>query len=139
MSPDDIAEVTTRWQVAASEPQLLHLAIAERLSGLLRFRNRRADWIIEAVTCLSGVLEHPAAFASRAADLLAQRPRVTIDELASEREALLEAIADLCGPLDSQALRSWSLAIGLFVEITAANGLHPFNRELDRIDPPQSS
>jgi len=129
MSPDDIAEVTTRWHLATSEPQVLHLAIAERLTGSLRFRNQRADWIIEAVTCLSGALEHPGTFASMAADLLAQRPHVTIDELASEREALLAAVADLRGPLDDTALRSWTLAIGLFVEITAANRLHPFDRE----------
>jgi hypothetical protein len=129
MSPDEIAEVTTRWHMATSEPQLLHLAIAERLTGSVRFRNRRADWIIEAVTCLSGALEHPTTFATLAGDLLSQRPHVTIDELASEREALVAAVADLCGPLDSAALHSWSLAIGLFVEITAANGLHPFDRD----------
>jgi hypothetical protein len=137
MSPDDIAEVTNRWHVATSEPQLLHLAIAEGLNGSLRFRNRRADWIIEAVTRLSAALEHPGTFASTAADLLAQRPQVTIDELASEREALLAAVAALCGPLDSAALRSWTLAIGLFVEITAANGLHPFNRDADRPGAPE--
>jgi hypothetical protein len=131
MSPDDIAEVTSRWRLATSEPQLLHLAIAERLTGPLRFRNRRADWIIEAVTCLSGVLAHPGAFASTAADLLDRRPHVTVDELASEREALLAAVADLCGPFDGTALHSWTLAIGLFAEITAANGLHPFSRDGD--------
>jgi hypothetical protein len=138
MSPDDIDEVTVRWNLAASEPQLLHLAIAERLTGSIRFRNRRADWIIETVTCLSEVLEHPGTFASRAADLLSQRPFVTTDELANERDALLAALTDLCGPLEGAALRSWTLAIGLFAEFVAATGLHPFSHN-DQEDEPQAT
>jgi hypothetical protein len=127
MSPDDIDEVAVRWNLALCEPQLLHLAIAERLTGSLRFRKQRADWIIEAVTCLSAVLEHPGTFASMAADLLSQRPYVTTDELTNERDALLTALTDLCGPLDATALRSWTLAIGLFAEFIAATGLHPLS------------
>ncbi len=126
MSPDDIKEVTTRWNTAAAQTHLFHLAIAEHLSGPLRFRSERASWIIDAVTCLSAVLERPGTFASTAADLLAQRPYVTMDELTSERAALIAALEALCGPLDDTALQSWNLAIGLFAEFIAANGLHPF-------------
>ena len=130
MSPDDIDEVVTRWSQAASEPHLLHLAIAERLDGSLRFRNQRAQWIIEAVTYLSAALEHPGTFASTAAELLAQRPHVTITELTNERDALIAALNDLSGPLEGAALRSWTLAIGLFAEFVAATGLNPFSDHL---------
>ena len=126
MSPDDIDEVVTRWRQAASEPHLLHLAIAERLDGSIRFRNQRAHWIIDAVTYLSAALEHPGTFVSTAADLLAQRPHVTTIELTNERDALIAALDDLCGPFEGTALRSWTLAIGLFAEFVAATGLNPF-------------
>ena len=127
MSPDDIAEVSNRWSRAVGEPQLLEQAIADQLDSELRSRDQRARWIIDTVTCLSAVLEHPGAFASRAVDLLAQRPHVTIDELTSDCHALLAALEVRCGPLDDRALRSWNLAIGLFAEFVGEAGVNPFD------------
>ena len=66
-----------------------------------------------------------------AAELLAQRPHVTINELANERDALIAALNDLCGPLEGAALRSWTLAIGLFAEFVSAIGLNPFSDARD--------
>lgn len=129
MSPEDIAEVTARWTTATSEPHLLRSAIAEHLCGTLRVRDQRAGWIIQSVTGLAAVLERPGIFESAAADLLAQRPRVTSDELASERAALLAALDELCGPLDGASLHSWNLAIGLFDEIVATARLDPFRHD----------
>ena len=127
MSPDDIDEVRTRWRAALSEPDWLDGAITDRLSGPPHVRMIRSRWIIEAVTALSGILDHPRAFAPMAAELLTQRGPVTIEQLAIDRDALLGAVDEVCGPLDERTLRSWQLAIGLFDEIISSVGLNPFD------------
>jgi hypothetical protein len=126
MSPDDIDEVRTRWRAALTDADRLSRAIAERLDGSPPFRTARGRWIIDAVTSLSAVLDHPGAFAPMAIDLLARRSAVTVDQLADDRDALLGAIDEVCGPLDTTATRSWHLAIGLFAEILCSVGLDPF-------------
>src|SRR3954453_13802314 len=96
MSPEDIDEVRTRWRAALNEPDRLGRAITDRLNGSPQFRAIRSRWIIEAVTALSGILDHPGASAPMAAELLTQRSPVTTEQLASDRDALLGAVDEVC-------------------------------------------
>ncbi len=126
MSPDDIDQVTSTWRQALTEPDLLHEAIAERLAGSSAFRADRAGWIVRAVSGLAPVLHRPTAFAPAAAELISSRYPVTIEELAGERDALLGALEERCGPLPAATSHAWDLAIELFAEIVCAVGLDPF-------------
>jgi hypothetical protein len=126
VSPDEIDEVTRSWRRAMEDPQALRNAIAARLAGPPAFRAERAGWIVRAVSSLGPVLSRPTTFAPAAAELIALRFPVTLDELAVERDALLGGLAECCGPPSPAAERAWDLAFGLFAEIVCATGLDPF-------------
>ena len=132
MSPDDIDQVLDCWQRALTEPDLLHRAIADRLVGSPSFRSERAAWIVRSVSCLSPDLDHPTAFVPTAVVLIASRFPVTLDELAAERDALLGALEERCGPLSAETAQAWNLAIELFAEIVSSIGLDPFACAEDR-------
>jgi hypothetical protein len=126
MSPEEIDLVVTGWRRATSDPHLLDQAIADRLPGSDEQRAGRATWIVRVVSQLSRVLDHPARFAPMVADMVAERVPVTIDELATDRDALLGALGELLGPLGGQGEQAWSLAVELFAEIVADLCLDPF-------------
>ncbi|WP_426574922.1 hypothetical protein [Aquihabitans sp. McL0605] len=92
----------------------------------MSFRTERAEWIVEAVSSLSPVLDHPTVFVPAAIHLISMRFPLTMEELAAEREALLEALEERCGPLTMAAGHMWDLAIELFGEIACSIGLDPF-------------
>lgn len=127
MSPDDIDLVTRTWQQALATPDLLLDAIGDRLTGSSTFRHDRAGWIVRAVSGLSPVLDHPTAFAPAAIGLISQRFPVTAEELAVERDALLGALQERCGPLAPETVHAWNLAIELFGEIVCSIGMDPFD------------
>ena len=127
MSPDDIDQVTTTWAQALTEPELLLAAVGDRLVGPAAFRRERAEWIARAVSGLSPVLDHPTSFVPAAIGLISMRFPVTAEELAVERDALLGALQERCGPLSPEAAHAWDLAIGLFGEIVCSIGMDPFD------------
>jgi hypothetical protein len=135
MSPDDIDEVTRTWRAARADEALLVSAIAGRLQGTAAFRAGRAEWIVRSVSSLAPVLDHPTRFVPAAADLIALRFPVTLDELAVERDALLGALEERCGTLAPSTAHAWDLAFGLFVEIVCAIGLDPFGCAADPVEP----
>ena len=135
MSPDEIDQVTCIWRSARADEALLADAIGERLVGTAEFRADRARWIVRSVSSLAPVLHHPTAFGPVAADLITLRFPVTLDELAQERDALLGALAERCGPLAPDAAHSWDLAFELFAEIVCAIGLDPFGCSGDVAEP----
>lgn len=126
MSPDDIAHVHRTWWSALTELDLLLRAVAARLPGTPSFRVRRAYWVVRSVSHLAPLLDHPTTFEPVAADLIASRFPVTLDELGCERDALLGALNERCGGLSDAELRAWEAAIGLFAEIVCAVGQDPF-------------
>ena len=126
MSPDDIDQVTSIWMAASADRDQLAGAVADRLTGTPEFRAERAEWVLRSVSSLAPVLAHPAAFAPTAAELIAPRFPVTLDELAVERDALLGALEERCGTLTPDAAHAWDLAFGLFAEIVCSIGLDPF-------------
>jgi hemoglobin-like flavoprotein len=126
MDRDEIGLVTDSWRNALSQPDVLFSALTERLDGTDRFRTERARWIVDAVSALSEVLDHPATFEPRAAEVLARRSNVTVEELGTERDALLAALTELDPGMTTETARAWQLAIGLFAELVAAVGLEPF-------------
>jgi hypothetical protein len=126
VSPDDIDQVTGIWRTATADRDRLAGAVADRLTGTPAFRASRAEWILRSVSSLAPVLDHPAAFAPAAAELIAPRFPVTLDELAVERDALLGALEEICGALTPEAAHAWDLAFGIFAEIVCSIGLDPF-------------
>lgn len=126
VSPDDIALVHRTWRSALADMDQVHQAVAARLTGSASFRAERARWVLRAVSLLAPLLDRPTTFEPVAAELIANRYPVTLDELAVERDALLGALAEQVGGLTGSELRAWELAIGLFSEIVAAIGLDPF-------------
>ena len=135
MSPDDIDQVTRTWRAAMADEDVLTRSIGERLTGTVPFRAERARWIVRSVSSLAPVLDHPTAFGPTAVELIALRFPVTLDELAQERDALLGALAERCGPLAPDAAHSWDLAFELFAEIVCAIGLDPFGCSGDVAEP----
>lgn len=135
MSPDDIDLVTRIWRAAMADEAHLRRAVGDRLRGPVAFRTDRAAWIVRSVSSLAPVLDHPTAFAPAAADLIALRFPVTLDELAEERDALLGALDERCGTLDPDAAHAWALAFELFAEIVCAIGLDPFGCSDDVVEP----
>lgn len=127
MTPEEIGVVVTMWQDASTPRILMVVAVADGLSGPLRSRVVRAQWITDAVSLLSTVLHRPAVFTELAADVLASRVPVTTEALADDREALLGALTELLGPLCPCERRAWTLAINLFAEIVSGACLDPFD------------
>lgn len=125
MSPDDIERVRKVWEAVLADRRNLAAAVAARLPGTADFRAGRASWIVRSVTELTQVLDRPTAFGPVAAELIALRFPVTLEELAGERDALLGAL-DECFGLGADDQHSWCLAFGLFAEIVCAVGLAPF-------------
>ena len=140
MSPEQIALVMTTWSIVAGDPESLDRAIAGRLPGTPEERAVRAIWIVQAVSRLSRVLDHPARFAPLVADIVAQRVPVTIEELGADRDALLGALRELLGPLGTAGEQAWSFAVGLFAEVVADLCLDPFAcAPRDRVAPATGS
>ena len=135
MSPDDISQVNRTWSLALTDLDALLEAVADRLPGSVTFRTQRAQWIVRAVTCLSPVLDHPTAFVPAAINLISVRFPVTTEELASERDALLGALDERCGPLTPETVQAWNLAIELFGEIVCSIGMDPFDAFPDAVEP----
>jgi hypothetical protein len=129
VSPEQIDAVARTWEDAGRNPDRLHAAIVDRLPrhpGDESAPGDRARWIVDAVSRLSGALDHPTALGPAAATVIARRAPVTLAELAVDRDAVLGALRTVAGGLGPPEEEAWDAAFRLFAEVVADLCLDPF-------------
>jgi hypothetical protein len=128
VTPEQISAVTASWFAANRDALLFELLLTAGLPGRWVERKARARWIVRATDRLVPVLDRPATFATGVAELVAERPTVTLADLGAEREAVLGAL-DICASgLYVETLCAWSCAFDLFEEVVIEHCLDPFGR-----------
>jgi hypothetical protein len=126
MTPREIDEVVCSWRAACLRREELRLAISEHLSGGTMSFEARADWIVQTVDELHGLLSCPNELAVAAVEAAARRKVVTSGELRSDRHALMAGVDAMVGPLTEECTMAWRRACGLFGDIIAGLIFNPF-------------
>jgi hypothetical protein len=130
MTPSQIDLVVSSWSKLRSTQGLASFKqeAIDAFGHSVHDPESRAEWLAEAVERLYGHLAEPARLADEASELIAQRGRVTTEEITHDQDALIAALVAIQGPLSTEMVEAWRAGCALFWEIVAAKALDPFAR-----------